>query len=61
MTPFKKAVIAYIITFIILTLVGYKIVNAGWYGLQFSLPVIGISLIVDFILTYLKYKKWLKN
>jgi hypothetical protein len=60
-TPFKKAVTAYTVSFIVLTLIGYYIVEAGWFGLKFSLPVVGVALMVDFILTYNKYKKWLKN
>jgi flagellar biosynthesis protein FliR len=55
----KQLLITYATVLFILTTIGWNF-NIGWYGLKFSLPIIGVALIIDFILTYKKYKKWLK-
>lgn len=50
----------YTIVLLVLSLVG-RYLEYGWYGFKFSTPIILTVLIIDLLLTYLKYKKWLKN
>jgi len=61
MKKFKKALHGYTLLFIFLTVIGFEFINAGWFGLKFSLPTVGVILMINLILTYLKYRKWLKN
>lgn len=54
----KKAILAYIVLFFILTLFIHSIFKPKFYGFEFSVPIIVVILLIDIILTYkFKYRK----
>lgn len=55
-----RAVLLYFLFFLFLNLIGVEL-EFDNFGLNFSLPITLIVLVIDLLLTYKKYKKWHQN
>lgn len=54
-----RAVLLYFLFFLFLNLIGVEL-EFDNFGLNFSLPITLIVLVIDLLLTYKKYKKYKK-
>jgi hypothetical protein len=55
--PYKQVLPIYFFIFVTLSFIG-DILNYGWFGLKFSLPIMSTTLVIDLFATYKKYKKY---